>query len=485
MLWGVPSAVKRFFRPVTNCVSKPIRGALPAMVLALLLAPHRRSLKTIAGMVFGHRCHGTTISRRLENPLWQTWEWYSQLYAETLTAIDCWERRDVSRQEKAKRRRRWFVVVDTTYHESVGECMENRIVMSRRKHPSRRTTRHHAFVMGMLLTDRGARLPLPRKSYYTKEYCRAHHRRYQTQPQLAAAMIRELKVPEDVDVIVLFDSGFDAAVVHKACRKRGFPAVFPLDSNRVLAAGFSPEAAGLAGENVVRWTRHWSRKEFAILELQVDNEDYVFARRRHVDNLRVKKTRRRYAVAARRAAVSKLGECLIVASYKENLKVALLPGESAEWWHYHRAPVRSRKQEGHRPSRWHGKVLGCTDPSATAREVIQWYELRWQVELFFRELKSRMQFECYVLMKFSAVERYLDMLLMGFLLLEQQRLEDLKRSGAKAGAPWVHARTTDRLRMLEWLCQEWNVRELQRLLRTARGRRRLLDALRRSPCQVA
>lgn len=480
ILWGVPSDVKRFFRPVTGTVSKAIRRALPAMVLAFTLAPHRRALRTIAGMVAGHRCHVGTISRRLDNPRWHTRDWYSLLYSQTLTNVDRWERR----QAKG-RRRRWFLVIDTTYHQSVGECMENMIVMSRRKNPARRTTRQHAFVMGMLLTDRGARLPLPRKSYYTKDYCRKHRRRHRTQPELAAMMIREVQIPEDVEVIVLFDSAFDASVVHKACRKRRFQAVFPLDPNRVLARNATPDAAGLCGENVVEWTRHWSRKEFAILELQVNNEEHVFVRRRHVDNLRVKKTRRRYAVAARRAAVSKLGECVIVASYKENPKVALLPGESGEWEKYHRAPISYRKEDLHRPARWHRKVLACTDPTATAREVVEWYELRWQVELFFREIKSRMQFECYVLMKFTSVERYLDLLLMGFLLLEQQRLKDLQRAGAKAGAPWVHARTTDRLRMLEVLCQEWNVKELERQMRTERGRRRLLKELRRSPCQVA
>jgi hypothetical protein len=109
----------------------------------------------------------------------------------------------------------------------------------------------------------------------------------------------------------------------------------------------------------------------------------------------------------------------------------------------------------------------------------------WSIELFFRELKSRMQFECYVLMKLTSVERYLDMLLVGFLVLEEERLEALKRSGAKAGSPWVHARTTDRLRRLEWVCREWNLRERERRMRRARGRRRLLNELRRSPCQVA
>ena len=164
----------------------------------------------------------------------------------------------------------------------------------------------------------------------------------------------------------------------------------------------------------------------------------------------------------------------------------LQPGQSAEWWACHRAPISYRKEDRHKPARWHRKVLACTDPTATARQVVEWYEVRWQVELFFRELKSRMQFECYVLMKFEAVERYLDMLLMGLLLLEQQRLRDMQRDGPEVGATWVQARTTDRLRMLEIYCQQWNVRWIEERLRTDGGRRRLLRELRHQPpCQVA
>jgi len=155
MLWGVPSDVKRFLLPVTGTVSKSVRQALPGMVMAFLLTPHRRALKTIAGMVAGHRCHVGTISRRLDNPLWHTRDWYGILYAKTWRRVDRWERR----QAKGDRRR-WFVLIDTTYHRSVGECMENMIVMSRRKNPARRTTRQHAFVMGMLLTDRGGAVAL-------------------------------------------------------------------------------------------------------------------------------------------------------------------------------------------------------------------------------------------------------------------------------------------------------------------------------------
>jgi hypothetical protein len=481
MVWGVPADVKRFLgKPVRDC-SKPIRAALAATVLALTLAPHRRCLKTVAGSVLGHRHHVATISRRLMNPKWKTRDWYTTMYEGLQKDIDRWERK----QAKG-RRRQWIVAIDTTYHATKSEKMENLIVMSRREDLRRRTTRQHAFVMGMVMTDRGARLPLPRKSYYTEEYCRKHGRRFRTTVQLAADMLKDLHVPDEVDVVVVFDSAFDAEVIHRVCRRRGFCAVFPIDSNRVLARTPEQDAAYISGDKVVAWARSWSKREFTILDLAMDSEDHVFARRRHVDNLRVNKTKRRYAAAARHATVSKLGDCLIVASYKENPKVQLLAGQSAEWWAYRETLGMRRKEDRHKPSRWHGKVLACTDVTATAEQVIQWYELRWQVELFFRELKSRMQFECYVLMKFEAVERYLDLLLMGMLLLEQQRLHDMQHKGSEVGQVWVHARTTDRLRMLEAMCQRWNVQYLKQRLRTPGGTRRLLREMRSHvPCQVA
>ena len=148
MVWGVPTDVKRFLgKPVRDC-SKPIRAALAAMVLAFALAPHRRCLKTIAGSVLGHRRHVATISRRLRNLKWKTRDWYKTMYKGLQKDIDRWERK----QAKG-RRRQWIVAIDTTYHATKSEKMENLIAMSRREDPRRRTTRQHAFVMGMVMTD--------------------------------------------------------------------------------------------------------------------------------------------------------------------------------------------------------------------------------------------------------------------------------------------------------------------------------------------
>ena len=483
MLFGVPQSVKTFFRPASANVSKPIRRALPCMVLALLLAPHARRLKTLAGMILGFREHAATISRRLRNCKWKTRDWYVTLFHKVRAAYDRWESR-----QAAGKKRHWFVIIDTTYHATHSEDMENLILMSRRRRGNQRQTRQHAFVMGLLLTDKGGRFPLPRRSYYTQAYCVKRRCRYRTQAQLAAAMLRELQLPADVEITVLFDSAFDANVIHGVCRRRGFREVFPLDPNRNLSAGTDAHAPVLAGQKVVHWTRTWQRDEFVLLELQCTNEDCVFSRRRHRDNLRLRKTQRRYAAAARCATVSHIGRCLIVASYKENPKVKLEPGMSPDWWAYHNAPVSYRGHRRPQPQRWRGKVLACTDPTATARQVVDWYEVRWQIELFFRELKSRMQLGCYVLMKFEAVERYLDLLLMGFLLLERERLRDMQSAGPpseRGGEPWVQARTTDRLRSLEALCADWNAREIERRMRTDRGRRRLLKQLRRVIGRVA
>jgi hypothetical protein len=120
---------------------------------------------------------------------------------------------------------------------------------------------------------------------------------------------------------------------------------------------------------------------------------------------------------------------------------------------------------------------------------VEWYEIRWQIEIFFREIKSRLQFGCYVLHKFAGVERYLDLLLMGLLLLETERLGDLQAAAVpseRGGEPKLQARTTDRLRYLERTCQEWNVGVLRQRLRTAAGRERLLRELKRAiPGHVA
>ena len=190
--------------------------------------------------------------------------------------------------------------------------------------------------------------------------------------QRAAWVLREPWLPDDVELVVLYDSYFGANDVHQACRERAFIEVFPIGPNRTLSAGPEVEAAGIPGRKVVHWTRTWTRDAFAILELQHANENHVFWRRRHGDKLRLRKTFRRYAVAARQANVSRPGRCGMVASYKENPSAAVGPDRPADWWSVHTAPVRYQRHQRQQPRRWQAKVLACTGAKATARQVVEW-----------------------------------------------------------------------------------------------------------------
>ena len=189
-------------------------------------------------------------------------------------------------------------------------------------------------------------------------------------------MLGDIWLPDDVALTVVFASAFAANIIHRVCREHGYRAVFPVDPKRTLAAGTAVATSGLPGQQVVSWPRTWCQQEFPQLELPYAHEDHVFCRRRHRDNLRLPKTYRHYASAARQATVPTLGTCLMVASYKENPRVQLLAGQSADWWDYHQAPIRYGKHGRPAPQRWHGKVLACTDSTAPARQVVEWYEVR-------------------------------------------------------------------------------------------------------------
>ena len=58
-------------------------------------------------------------------------------------------------------------------------------------------------------------------------------------------------------------------------------------------------------------------------------------------------------------------------------------------------------------------------------EVIEMYSLRWQIELFFKELKSTLGFSQYSFEKFPAVEAWAEIAITTVLFLEHERAKRL------------------------------------------------------------
>ena len=108
------------------------------------------------------------------------------------------------------------------------------------------------------------------------------------------------------------------------------------------------------------------------------------------------------------------------------------------------------------------KILMTNALDLSVSEVIEMYSLRWQIELFFKELKSSLGFAQYSFEKFPAVEAWVEIAITTVLFLEHDRAKRLRdRRLSKKSRRWWESQR------LHGLCvayrQECECRELKHL----------------------
>src|SRR5262249_39919802 len=89
------------------------------------------------------------------------------------------------------------------------------------------------------------------------------------------------------------------------------------------------------------------------------------------------------------------------------------------------------------------KILMTNDLRLSVRDVVERYSLRWQVELFFKELKSALGFHQYQFRSFEPVEGWVELALTAFLYLEWYRVQQMARRDLDEEKRrwWRHQRT--------------------------------------------
>jgi hypothetical protein len=105
------------------------------------------------------------------------------------------------------------------------------------------------------------------------------------------------------------------------------------------------------------------------------------------------------------------------------------------------------------------------------REVIELYSLRWQIELFFKELKSTLGFAQYSFQDFRAVKAWVEIAIAAVLFLEHERIRHMqdRRLSQETRQWWERQRLHGLCHAYRQECQGNELRYLSKRLKTSGG----------------
>ena len=412
------------------------------VVVAFLLHAGRMSCLQAAGVVRCEARHRAQISRFLARPRWRKLNINSILRQRLL--------------EREAADGLFVYIIDATLTSQAGKKTENTYSTGNRKKRPRKGRRHgkykhaqkncHSFTMGLLVTPSGTRIPFC-KPYHEREYCKKKGLVHRTTAEAAADLIRELPLPEGARVIVLGDTAYDSEVVRDACGDRGYSWIFPSNPERVLAGpkGKRPKVRSLLKD----WSK-WSRQT---VRLAPGQGPYAVYRRLSPHRIGPKAKPRAYYAHQERRRVHSVGEVrLVFSTTKKDLKTAT-PDDV--------------------------KILMTNDLRLSVRDVIELYSLRWQIELFFKELKSTLGFHQYQFQKFEPVEAWAELALTTFMYLEWYRVNGCRAAtrAMRRNAGGSISGPTDYVRRSAWQASRMNYSSLPTVwkhLEETRTRKRII-----------
>jgi hypothetical protein len=335
--------LKSFLKPVG--LKKRMMALVIRCVVAFVMHYGRMAASRAATAVRSEPRHQAQIGRFLERKLLRSLSPASVLRSQLLLL-------------ESRRSGTFFFLVDQTLVSQQGGKTENTFSTGNRQRRPRKGRRYskkkyarktcHAFVKGLLITPSGIRIPYSR-SYYTKDYCAAKKRAHRTQAQLAAEMIMDLELLEEAKVVVLGDTAFDAECIRKACAAKKYIWVVPLNPERVVAGprGQRPKVRSLVKDLTAD----------QLVEIRLHAGQGPLVEQRRVSPYRVgpKVKPCTYYVHQRRQAVHSVGEVQLVFSTRTK-------------------PTKGQPVDIQ-------KILMTNDLSLSAKQIVEWYGLRWQIEM--------------------------------------------------------------------------------------------------------
>lgn len=442
----IAPAVQRFYRRFlagADGVGVWAGIVLPILLHGLLLAVRKRTLQALGEATLLHWVCAGTVCRWLARLRFPVDQWYEHCFRQML---------EVATRVEAKGD--WVVIFDGTDTKRGGLAkIQNmrRYKKEKKSKKGRPSTKTHTFLFGLLILPCGIRLPLPRKSWYTKAYAREQGLAYKTQIDLTVELLEWLKplLPAEVHLVALADSYFEGGRLFTLCRQEGWTFISKLKRNRCFADSKT---------RIVSYGSQLKEGLFRRHRLRRGKEATAAYRRQEPRKSRPHENRA-YDIYSERRQVSSLGEAQVVYSWKTPV--------------YTPRPRMDQRQF---------VALLTNDLRMSPKRVVELYELRWQIEVFFREMKGQLGLTDYQGTQFESYERYITLTLLGFLVLEYERLRGLigQSANEEPRGKWAAARTAILLLVVRAETTRQDVRWLRNCLKTPSGRRRLNKVLKRA-----
>jgi hypothetical protein len=413
------------------------------MGMAFMSRHGRMSCSQAAVSVAAQTIHRGVLTRFLARPRWQKHN-FNQPLRELLLA-------------KEANRGRFIFLIDATLVSQSGKKTKNTYSTGNRSRRPAKGRRHgkkkivhkkcHSFTFGLLLTPSGIRIPwqIP---HYTKEYCAEHGLTHRTTAEAAADMIAALPLPKGADVVVLGDTAYDAQVVHDACALRGYTWIFPANPERVYE--------GQRGKRPKVRTRLKDWKSLSLRTIRLRASQGKYAKYRRLSQWRIgpKLKPRTYYAYQEIREVRSVGRVQLVFSTMKSELPKATPDDV--------------------------KILMTNAVDMSVTEIIDLYSVRWQIELFFKELKSTLGFSQYSFQDFRAVRAWVEIALTTVLFLEFLRIQNIRdhRLSEKEREWWERQRLHGLCTAYRRQCTGGELRYLADRLKTRGGiakLKRLLD----------
>jgi hypothetical protein len=359
------------------------------MVMAFITHRGRMSCSAAAGIIASESIHRGELTRFMARPRWQKQDFNRPLMKIMIA--------------KETKRGKFLFLIDATLSSQAGKKTQNTYSTGNRGRNPAKGRRYnqkkvvykrvHSFTFGLLITPSGMRIPM-QIPHYTEEYCKEHGLEHATTAESAAQMILTLPLPDDAEVIVIGDTAYDSKVVREACEEKGYTWIFPANPERVYEGpkGHRPKLRSRL--------KDWTSLSLKTIRLQASTGKYASYRRLSKWRIGPKMKPRVYYAYQEKLAVRSVGRVqLVFSTMKPDLQKAT-PDEV--------------------------KILMTNAVDLSLSEVIELYSLRWQIELFFKELKSTLGFAQYSFQDFRAVKAWVEMAITTVLFLEHERIKHLQ-----------------------------------------------------------